>query len=557
MRDISGMLRSSLAVSVAGVLTAGALGVVTAGPASADPVSMTLKYRCLLPLVGEQDIVVKVKGDVPKVVSTTASFKPEFEAVATLNAAFWSALERVGAKTANGTGKLAAKLEAPSGTVTLGVPVTVGDAPPQVFKPMIALRKPGPGRIVLGDMTLDITPRDTAGNEVKIDDPAADVHAIACTVQPGQSIVFAEFQVGYGFGIPPTTPGRPSGTTTSESATLTWGASTDADGDLAGYDVLGADGKVLVSTDAATTTATITGLSPDTGYTFTVRARDKAGNFSAASEAVNVTTQPSPLGNHAPSAPANGTITASADSVILSWDAATDIDGDLAGYEVYDAATGKVVAVTDAKTTTTTITGVEPGRDYVFTVRAKDARGNRSDPLTISMTSGTVKYGYTLKGSTFVKAPNGTAVLDGTVEAKLKPLTGEFTADLAFQPTRGDFKIFGFLPVQAGIVLVPEGETTGTLKIGTLTAHSRVTAKLPAFSLFGISIGGGENCRTAAPSDITLTSEPGGFEPLKGGRIKGTYDLSEIKDCGALTPLLSAFTKGAGNTVDAVLTLGK
>ncbi|MQY04781.1 hypothetical protein ACRB68_28430 [Actinomadura sp. RB68] len=263
------------------------------------------------------------------------------------------------------------------------------------------------------------------------------------------------------------------------------------------------------------------------------------------------------------SPPVNGAGVTTDTTATLTWQAMVDpelvgyLNGDLAGYEVYDAA-GKVVASTDAKTTTATITGLSPDTGYTFTVRATGENDRKSTPLAItvhtqSSTSAPMDYRYTLKGSTFVKAPNGTAALDGTVEAKLKPLTGEFTADLALQPTKGDFKIFGFLPVQAGIVLVPEGETTGTLKSGTLTAHSRVTAKLPAFSLFGISIGGGENCRTAAPSDITLTSEPGGFEPLKGGRIKGTYDLSEIKDCGALTPLLSAFTKGAGNTIDLTL----
>jgi archaellin len=44
------------------------------------------------------------------------------------------------------------------------------------------------------------------------------------------------------------------------------------------------------------TTATVTGLSASTSYTFTVKARDAAGNTSAASNAVTATTQPASSG---------------------------------------------------------------------------------------------------------------------------------------------------------------------------------------------------------------------------------------------------------------------
>ncbi|MQY04783.1 fibronectin type III domain-containing protein [Actinomadura macrotermitis] len=360
-------------------------------------------------------------------------------------------------------------------------------------------------------------------------------------------------------GTAPTKPGKPSGTTTEDSATLTWGASTDADGDLAGYDVYDAAGKVVASTDAKTTTATISGLDADKDYTFTVKAKDKEGHVSDASDAGTVHTKPKAPADHAPTTPANGSSTTTKDSATLKWDASTDEDGDLAGYDVYDAA-GKVVASTDAKTTTATVTGLDADKDYTFTVKAKDAKGNKSEALSITAHTqkggdgGPINYGYTLKGSTFVKAPNGTAPLNGTVDASLDALTGNFTADLAFQPTKGDFKILGFLPVQAGIVLEPLGKTTGTLKSNTLTTNSKVNVKLPSFTLFGIPLGGGEKCQTVKPSDIKLSSAAGGFQALKGGQIKGEYELSAIKDCNLLTPILSVFTQGKGNTIDVTLT---
>lgn len=71
------------------------------------------------------------------------------------------------------------------------------------------------------------------------------------------------------------------------SLTLNWSASTDNVG-VTGYDVYqGASNLGEVSG----TSANITGLAAGTSYSFTVRAKDAAGNVSAASSALNVTTQ--------------------------------------------------------------------------------------------------------------------------------------------------------------------------------------------------------------------------------------------------------------------------
>ncbi|WP_439377948.1 fibronectin type III domain-containing protein [Amycolatopsis lexingtonensis] len=87
-----------------------------------------------------------------------------------------------------------------------------------------------------------------------------------------------------------TLPGAPANPrvtgTTATSVSLTWDAST---GDVAAYDVY--NGSAL-ATSVAGTSATVTGLSPDTAYSFTVKARDAAGNTSAASAAVSAQTQP-------------------------------------------------------------------------------------------------------------------------------------------------------------------------------------------------------------------------------------------------------------------------
>lgn len=104
----------------------------------------------------------------------------------------------------------------------------------------------------------------------------------------------------FGGGTPgdtqaPTTPGTPAASAvTATSATLTWTAATDNVG-VAGYDVVRISGTTETDVAASTTsTATVTGLTANTAYTFAVYARDAAGNRSARSATVNVTTGSAP-----------------------------------------------------------------------------------------------------------------------------------------------------------------------------------------------------------------------------------------------------------------------
>ncbi|WP_433040671.1 RICIN domain-containing protein [Dactylosporangium sp. CS-033363] len=86
---------------------------------------------------------------------------------------------------------------------------------------------------------------------------------------------------------PPSAPGNLTASgTTATSTNLSWAASTDNVG-VTGYSV-SRNGTQIATT--ASTSYTATGLSASTAYSFTVRAFDAAGNVSAASNTVNVTT---------------------------------------------------------------------------------------------------------------------------------------------------------------------------------------------------------------------------------------------------------------------------
>ncbi len=93
--------------------------------------------------------------------------------------------------------------------------------------------------------------------------------------------------------VAPSTPGNLRSTAkTSTSVSLAWDASTDN---------VAVTGYVLSNGQTATgTTHTVTGLTPNTAYTFTVQARDAAGNLSGASNQISVTTSPSDPGGTRP-----------------------------------------------------------------------------------------------------------------------------------------------------------------------------------------------------------------------------------------------------------------
>ncbi|MFF7154357.1 cellulose binding domain-containing protein [Streptomyces sp. NPDC008139] len=87
---------------------------------------------------------------------------------------------------------------------------------------------------------------------------------------------------------PPTVPGGVTvGTPTSSSLTVKWNASTDNSGSVAGYEVSRNGGTPVAVTG---TSYTATGLAASTAYSFQVRAKDGAGNYSAYSAAVSGTT---------------------------------------------------------------------------------------------------------------------------------------------------------------------------------------------------------------------------------------------------------------------------
>ncbi|CAH0202937.1 reprolysin-like metallopeptidase [Chryseobacterium sp. Bi04] len=100
----------------------------------------------------------------------------------------------------------------------------------------------------------------------------------------------ANITVNAGSGTPdtvaPTAPTLAASGTTSTTTNLSWSGATDNVG-VTGYDVY--QGASLIGSSASTT-YTVTGLTPSTTYSFSVKAKDAAGNASVSSNTVSVTT---------------------------------------------------------------------------------------------------------------------------------------------------------------------------------------------------------------------------------------------------------------------------
>ena len=138
--------------------------------------------------------------------------------------------------------------------------------------------------------------------------------------------------------------------------------------------------------------------------------------------------------------------------------------------------------------------------------------------------------------------------------AELGLPSGNFTGDLTLDPTSGNLTALGFLPVNAQVAIVPTEKITGSLRGGKLTALAKVRIKLPKVTLFGLELAGGANCQAKQVSAITLKSTQATFLPLSGGPIAGTFSISDLTGCGALTGIVSPLTAGSGNAIALNLT---
>jgi len=179
----------------------------------------------------------------------------------------------------------------------------------------------------------------------------------------------------------PTTPSAVTVTShTANSVTLSWAGSTDNVG-VTGYNVFRNGSQIGQST---ITSYTNTNVSPGS-YTYSVQARDAAGNVSSQSTITSYTL----ADEIAPSVPSGLNMTSNTtNSIRIAWTASTDNVG-VTGYRVYRNGTLAGTSTTNSYTDS----GLVANTAYSYTVSAYDAAGGASTQSTASSFRTAMKTG--------------------------------------------------------------------------------------------------------------------------------------------------------------------
>lgn len=239
----------------------------------------------------------------------------------------------------------------------------------------------------IANLTITINDGDAAGDTYTVYAGAVwdEVLPPFTSITINTSVAFqayGRYEMGSTDTIPTpdtTAPDNVTGVTasaiTSSTLLLSWNASASSDCD--GYEIYRGSTKIATVSGL---TYNVTGLSPNTQYTLTVKAKDGAGNVASGSGASVTITTPADADTTPPDDVTNLTksnITAS--GVTLSWTA--PVGG--SSYDIYNGAT----FVANVQTTNYNVTGLSALTAYTFTVKAKDAVGNAAAGAQIQVTT--------------------------------------------------------------------------------------------------------------------------------------------------------------------------
>jgi RHS repeat-associated protein len=335
--------------------------------------------------------------------------------------------------------------------------------------------------------------------------------------------------------VPATVPGPPTGVAASAGnaqATVTWAAPSSNGGSaITGYTItpyIGMAAQTATNVGASPTSATVTGLTNGTAYTFTVIAKNAVGS-STASSASNAVTPVS-----VPGAPTNVTATGGNAVANVSWTAPAANGGSaITGYTVtpYIGSSAQTATSVGPSPTSATITGLSNGTAYTFQVAAVNAIGTGPYGTSNLVTPGPPG------------APTSVTATGGVNSASIS-----WTA-----PTdSGGGSIAGYVVTafkgSTAQHATSVNSTTTTATLSGLQGGTSYTFKVAAYNSFGNGATGVSSTVTPTGASTTYASTVLGDSPIAYFRLGDSGSVAAASAGGAGS-YVGGVTEGHGSAL--------
>jgi hypothetical protein len=264
--------------------------------------------------------------------------------------------------------------------------------------------------------------------------------------------------VAPGPGIVPARPIVIGVVARSGSVTVDWEPGPDGGSAITGFTVTAAPGGSSVTAAATATSATVSGLTNGTAYTFTVVARNAVGDSEPSMPSDPVT----PSGPRIPGEPRDVAVASLAGGLKVSWGAPADDGGSpVTRYDVQALPGGPVVTV-NAPATSVSLTGLTPTSSYTVSVVARNLVG--AGPAATSVEP--------VKANVLVGAR--TLVLDPAARAALVFVGAEGTLVFEQAPAAVAALAAGDVVVSEPAPAAPDGVLRKVTGVETVGAQTRV-----------------------------------------------------------------------------------
>jgi chitodextrinase len=165
--------------------------------------------------------------------------------------------------------------------------------------------------------------------------------------------------------------------TTTTTFILNWLAPLVHPESVSSYKIYNVSNVEIASISSSLLTYTVTGLSPDTSYTYRVAAASSSGTSSL--ESVTASTS-----IPTPGVPTSLTATPTTTTMVLNWGVPATNAAYVSTYKVYDASDTLIASTASL---TYTVTGLTPSTSYTFKVSAANANGDESAKASVTQST--------------------------------------------------------------------------------------------------------------------------------------------------------------------------